>query len=182
MYMAMGDNDSAYHCLTTSVQENPNYARALSRLSELEVRMHRYDDAVTHARRAVAEVPDEPVPQTNLGVALGLKGEHKEALRHFRRAYDLQPDSWLRLVNLGLAYINVKQTDSAFLYLRNVITAPPSLHVKPTVYAALTEVAIAQGEFSIAEQALAKFRSSGSDVQRAQRLTEMLREAKAGGK
>lgn len=180
MYMDMDDNQLAYHCLTTSIQKNPNYIRALSKLSELEVKMHRIDDAIKHARRAVAQDPNEPITQTNLGIALGLKGDHQEALRHFRRAYDLQPNFWERSINLGLAYTNVKQADSAFVYLRDVVTAPPNLRVKPSVYAALTEVAIAQRDYAIAEQALTKYRLVASDAERARQLTEMLRDAEAG--
>ena len=179
MYMAMGDFKSAYHCLTTSIKINPKYIRSLSKLSELEVQMRRPEDAIEHARQAVALDPNEPITQTDLGIALALTGDQEEALKHFRRAYDLQPDFWERYVNLGLAYSNVNQDDSALVYLRDVLTAPPNLSIRPSVYAALAEVAITQRDYAVAEQALAKYRLVATDAERARKLTEMLRKAKS---
>jgi tetratricopeptide (TPR) repeat protein len=52
----------------------------------------KHDEAASYYRRALVVEPKNPGIYFNLGVALGNKGELKEAIEHFRRAIDLKPD------------------------------------------------------------------------------------------
>jgi Flp pilus assembly protein TadD len=182
MFKAMGDMKSAYRSLVRSVQINPNDLRPLSNLSKLEMQMDLFDDAVKHAQMAAKLDPNHPIVQTDLGIALSLVGNSDGALQAFRRAYTLDPSSWEYKMNLGLGYANVGQDDSALTYLRVVLTPPPHRPPKASVYASLAEVAIAERQFSIAEQAIKLYRTSGYSQERLQELTQKLQQAMAASK
>ena len=182
MYMAMGDAKSAYECLTTSVRINPDDLRPLSNLSKVETQLDMFDDAVKHARMAIELDPNQPIVQTDLGIALAMKGDYKGALPAFRRAHELKPKAWDYMVNLGLAFTSVGETDSTLALLGVYLNPPPDNPPPGSLYAALAEAAIAEGQFTVAEQALQRYRASGYEPKLLQKLTQDLQKAMASDK
>jgi len=83
--------DQAIEHLREAVRITPSFA-ALNNLGVNLERQLKHDEAIYYYRKALLIEPQNPGIHFNLGVALGNKGELKEAAEHFRQAINLKPD------------------------------------------------------------------------------------------
>jgi tetratricopeptide (TPR) repeat protein len=77
------------------------------------LRQRRADDAERLLRDQVEARPDDPIAQSNLGVAFSAQGRHEDAALCFRRAAELKPDYAEAHYNLGTALAALGKTDEA---------------------------------------------------------------------
>ena len=91
------------------LESSPNDVQALVELSLCYGRMHRSDEAIRMARRAVELAPEYAPALCALGVELFLRDENDEAESELRRAIDLDPE--LAAAYFPLAQVLADQGD-----------------------------------------------------------------------
>ncbi len=83
--------------LRHAVALNPNLAEARLALAHLLVNIGRADEALPHARRAIALDPLSPLVNSLAGSFIGIAGHKDEARKHIDKTLELEPDSWIAM-------------------------------------------------------------------------------------
>lgn len=88
-------------------------------------RTRRYQDAVTHLRKAVELRPRDVTSISNLGAALTELGDKAAAVAAFRRALKIDPANQGAVRNMVVAMMQENKADEAIAVLRRALTADP---------------------------------------------------------
>jgi TolB-like protein/DNA-binding winged helix-turn-helix (wHTH) protein/Tfp pilus assembly protein PilF len=83
--------------LRHAVALNPNLAEARIALAHLLANIGRPDEALPHARRAIALDPLSPLVNSLAGSFIGMAGHKAEARRRIDKTLELEPDSWVAM-------------------------------------------------------------------------------------
>lgn len=83
--------EAALRYLQTALDQDPAYFPALLNAGQIAGRLGRYDQAITHLRRAIAIRPDDPEGWYFLGLGLSSTGDRTEAIAALRRSLELSP-------------------------------------------------------------------------------------------
>lgn len=106
----------------------PNDAELLCKLAGTLHRLHRFDEAATAYRQALAPDPDAPGAagiHNDLGVVLIALGDLDGAIESFGRAIALKPDFCEAYNNLGVVHKNRKDLDEAARCYRRALEIKP---------------------------------------------------------
>jgi tetratricopeptide (TPR) repeat protein len=125
-----GDFRGALENLRIAVQREPDDPFVHLEMASLSYRVGRTDDAVTHARRALALAPDDAdVLQGAAEVFLGLADERTELLAEGQQALErllaVREDDPTTLHALGRLYQAKGETDKAEEMFRRLVAAEP---------------------------------------------------------
>jgi len=88
----------------------------------------RFEDAISHFRRALAIKPDYVRALGNLGVALESQGKVDEAISCYIRAIQIKPKSPLMYYDLGIAHESLGKIDEAIRYYRKALELKPDYY------------------------------------------------------
>ncbi len=88
-------------------------------------RAGRFEEAITHYRRALARKPDDATSHVNLGAALAAQGQVEEAVTSFKRALALKPDYVEAHVNLGVALAAQNRVQEAVESYKRALAIKP---------------------------------------------------------
>jgi len=96
-----------------ALEISPSWARGYNRLGLAYAQKGMLDEAVTALRKAVELGPERPDFLADLAFVQALRGEIEAALESLRRAkaHPIEP------FNIGRAYVALRQSDSAFVWL-----------------------------------------------------------------
>lgn len=89
--MDAGAQAHALPLLEEAAQLGPGSSRLYSALSRCHLSLHRAEESVAHARRAVELAPSDPSAHRQLGEALDARGDKAEAIASYHRAVELDP-------------------------------------------------------------------------------------------
>ena len=101
---------------------------------------NKIDESIALYRKAIAIYADDPDFQINLGVALGDKGNFKEAETTLNHALTLAPQNWTVPYNLGnVLYQEKKYQDAVNAWTRSIAMSPPD-HFKKKAESNIAQV------------------------------------------
>jgi tetratricopeptide (TPR) repeat protein len=86
----------------------------------------RFDEAAAIYREILKSLPDEPGILMNLGMALAMSGQSKEAIQPLSRALELQPTLMPAALFLGQSHLDLGQPEQAMAPLQKFVTAEPA--------------------------------------------------------
>jgi len=99
-WLEYGDSVLATHAFEKAVAADSRYGPAHNNLGQIYFDgLDMYQAAVAFDRAAQL-MPDNPIPQNNLGLALETGGKLEHAIGHYQRAYELDPTNAEFLGNL----------------------------------------------------------------------------------
>jgi len=109
--------DSAIGLMNQLISENPNYAKALSKLGEMYGKyLNNIDKSIEYMLKAYSISPDDATLLENLGVAFGFKKDFKRSIEFFKKAIVIKPDEPQIYVNLANSYLNLGNKQKADEY------------------------------------------------------------------
>ena len=86
----------------------------------------RFDEAVSHIEKALAEMPDDAQAHSNLGLALKDLNRLEEAARHFHEALKLGPNNPRTYNNIGNVYRELGRLDDSIASYRRALIIQPN--------------------------------------------------------
>jgi tetratricopeptide (TPR) repeat protein len=86
----------------------------------------RFDEAAAIYREILQKLPDEPGILMNLGMALAMSGQSKEAIQPLSRALELRPTLMPAALFLGQSHLDLGQPEQAIAPLQKFVTAQPA--------------------------------------------------------
>ena len=87
---------------------------------------NRFDEAAAIYREILQKMPDEPGIMMNLGMALAMSGQPKEAIQPLSRALELRPTLMPAALFLGQSHLDLGQPEQAIAPLQKFVTAQPT--------------------------------------------------------
>jgi tetratricopeptide (TPR) repeat protein len=87
---------------------------------------NRFDEAAAIYREILQKLPDEPGILMNLGMALAMSGQSKEAIQPLSRALELRPTLMPAALFLGQSHLDLGQPEQAIAPLEKFVTAQPT--------------------------------------------------------
>ncbi len=124
LYFHAGDYESAIERLDRSFEIRPDPG-ALHLKGVCQLHLKRFDEALIHVGRALAQVPDHPEVIHNYGLVLHKLGRNQEALVHFDRALALKPDFLEALNHRGSALGELHRFDEALASFAHAVALKP---------------------------------------------------------
>ena len=94
-------------------------------LANVLFKQNRVDEAIEHARRAVAIAPGYAQAHNDLGVGLALQGRHEDAIEQYELALAIEPKNDEARSNWGVAMARRGDLDGAIVQYRSALTANP---------------------------------------------------------
>jgi len=85
----------------------------------------RFEEAIPVYRELVKDLPDNPGPLMNLGMALHMAGHEREAVKEFQEVLRLEAAHMPARLFLGAAYLSLKQPGKAVEPLQTVVQGQP---------------------------------------------------------
>jgi tetratricopeptide (TPR) repeat protein len=85
----------------------------------------KFEEAIPVYRELVKDLPDNPGPVMNLGLALHMAGHEREAVKEFQEVLKLAPGHLPARLFLGAAYLAVKEPGKAVEPLQVVVQSQP---------------------------------------------------------
>jgi len=85
----------------------------------------KFEEAIPIYRELVKELPDNPGPVMNLGMALHMAGYEEEAVREFQEVLKLEPGHLPARLFLGAAYLALREPNKAVEPLQVVVRTQP---------------------------------------------------------
>jgi Flp pilus assembly protein TadD len=150
----LGDIDSATQALENHLARFENDAEVMIRLSDLLMRLKRYDEADQHLHFAVLLEEANPTPLVMRGNIKLALGERSAARTYYLRALDVNPTHAPALFNLGnLAMADGQFEDAAVLFASAHAQAPNDARLA-------NNLAIAQKELGRLNEAEATLRAA----------------------
>jgi tetratricopeptide (TPR) repeat protein len=120
--VAEGDLDKAEKMLSQALQRAPDLARAHFFLGQVMKSRGRYDEALSHFRRAYDQYPRDRVVLNEMGRTLFLQEKHAQAVETLGKVLKIDPEDLQAHYNLMLAYGALGRKEEAErerkLYLR----------------------------------------------------------------
>ena len=89
------------------------------------VEKQRFDEAITHFRKALEVDPTYPEAHNGLGRALAEKGSLNKAIAHFQKALEVNPYYAEAHNNLGVAVLRKGKADKAIAHFEKALQANP---------------------------------------------------------
>jgi Flp pilus assembly protein TadD len=90
------------------------------------IQTKRFDEAVNHIERALAEKPDDPQAHSNLGLALKDLNQPEEAERHFHESLKIDPNNPRVYNNLGGVYVELHRVEDAIRCYQQALAIQPA--------------------------------------------------------
>ncbi len=87
---------------------------------------NRFDEAAAIYREILQKLPDEPGILMNLGMALSMSGQPKEAIQPLSRALELRPTLMPAALFLGQSHLDLGQPEQAIAPLEKFVAAQPA--------------------------------------------------------
>jgi tetratricopeptide (TPR) repeat protein len=87
---------------------------------------NRFDEAAAIYREILQKLPDEPGILMNLGMALSMSGQPKEAIQPLSRALELRPTLMPAALFLGQSHLDLGQPEQAIAPLQKFVAAQPA--------------------------------------------------------
>ena len=87
---------------------------------------NRFDEAAAIYREILQKLPDEPGILMNLGMALAMSGQPKEAIQPLSRALELRPTLMPAALFLGQSHLDLGQPEQAIAPLEKFVAAQPT--------------------------------------------------------
>ena len=109
----VGKNDVAVDLITKALAIKPDFAEALSNLSNAFRELGRLDEAVSHCHKAIDLKPDFSMAHNNLGAALQTLGKLDEAVVSYHKALAIKPDYAEAHINLAIVLNSCGQQSEA---------------------------------------------------------------------
>ncbi len=125
-FLDKDDLVKAEEALRKSIESNPNYPPALSRLACLCLLKEKDKEAEELLLRAL-QVEASADIYNNLGVLFAKKKEFQQGVNYFKRAIDLNPKNSDSYVNLSLLFEEVGELEKAAYFLRKAKELNPSI-------------------------------------------------------
>jgi tetratricopeptide (TPR) repeat protein len=121
----LGETDAAVAECALAIRDDPGNVDAHTTLGNIRNQQGRFAEAIRHYRAILAQVPDDALSLSNLGVALARTGQLDEAIAMHRRAVVARPDSADFHMNMGAALMMAQRTDEALVALRAAVRIDP---------------------------------------------------------
>jgi Tfp pilus assembly protein PilF len=118
--------DSALAAFRRSYSINSTEPRVLRQLAMAEARKNILDSAEVHISLAINREPRNADNYAILGSVLYKRGKFKDALDALRQSLALKPNNFNQIANLGKLHYQLRQFDSAAVYLYRGIMIDPS--------------------------------------------------------
>jgi tetratricopeptide (TPR) repeat protein len=112
-----------------ALEKNPGNFAALKGIGYSFLLQDRPAEAERYFRDAQAAVPEEPLNNTNLGVALALLGREREAIFYFEKALSKKPNDPAIHENLGQAFEALGDKDQATYHFEIAKRLEPDIMV-----------------------------------------------------
>jgi tetratricopeptide (TPR) repeat protein len=87
---------------------------------------NRFDEAAAIYREILQKLPDEPGILMNLGMALSMSGQPKDAIQPLSRALELRPTLMPAALFLGQSHLDLGQPEQAIAPLQKFVAAQPA--------------------------------------------------------
>ena len=87
---------------------------------------NKFDEAAAIYREILQKLPDEPGILMNLGMALSMSGQSKEAIQPLARALELRPTLMPAALFLGQSHLDLGQPEQAIAPLEKFVAAQPA--------------------------------------------------------
>jgi adenylate cyclase len=133
--MSPEDCARAKEFLTRAIDLDPNFAAAHARITipliaestmyEVRDLGSAVEEALTHARRAIALDPDDAVGRSRLSVVLALNGDYDGALAEGQRAVAMAPNSAIALADVGMTLRFAGKLREGIQYLQEGLKRDP---------------------------------------------------------
>jgi tetratricopeptide (TPR) repeat protein len=108
---------------------------------------------------------DRAATFVNLGIILHARGENEEAMMDFKQCLSIMPDQADAYLNLGVAYVTLKQYDTALTNIEKGISLHPS------------DMSVAYYDRGVAEEQLGRLSDAYRDYQSAATIAPKFTEA-----
>jgi len=108
------------------LKQKPNHVESLNILAfTLASFTERFDEALVHAKKAIALAPEDPFVMDSIGFVYFRMGNYNSAINYFNQAFSLSHDPDIA-VHLGEALWNSGQKEQAKQVLQNALEETPS--------------------------------------------------------
>ncbi len=127
-YRRLEENDKAIEAYYRSLEAGADLASQPglhSNLGNTLGRMGRYEEAISHMKKAISLRPDKADYYFNLGNILGMAGRYKEAAPYFETSIRLNPGNTRALKLLGITYARMGEKEKAKTYLEQYLRKVP---------------------------------------------------------
>jgi tetratricopeptide (TPR) repeat protein len=122
IYDAEGKASKALEMYEKALEINPNFAPAANNLAWLLLEQDQDPDrSLMLAKKAKAQLPDDPRVADTLGLACIVKGLYASAIAELSDAAEKMPENATVLYHLGLAYWKNEEKDQAVEALENAL-------------------------------------------------------------
>jgi tetratricopeptide (TPR) repeat protein len=99
---------------------------ALANQAKQAMATDKFDEAAAIYREILRKLPDEPGILMNLGMALAMAGQPKEAIQPLSRALELRPTLMNAALFLGQSHLDLGQPEQAIAPLEKFVAAQPA--------------------------------------------------------
>ncbi|MEW6327168.1 MAG: glycosyltransferase [Thermodesulfobacteriota bacterium] len=120
-----GKKEKAEHYLHRAVSAHPEKAIAHHQLAFRYIRAQDYVMAKKVLVEALSLHPEDSLLLEDMGVLMGLKGEHQEALGYFRKAAEFAPDRVSIYVNMAVACEELSLFEEAIDAYKHILALEP---------------------------------------------------------
>jgi tetratricopeptide (TPR) repeat protein len=122
IYETQGNRAQACEMYDQALEINPDFSPAANNLAYLMLEQAQDPDrALNLAKKAKAQLPDDPNVMDTLGVAFIAKGLYSSAISELSGAADKLPQNPIVLYHLGLAHWKNGDRDQALVALQNAL-------------------------------------------------------------
>jgi tetratricopeptide (TPR) repeat protein len=121
VYHQLQDYESALKTFNAGLARYPDDATLLFNAAATEVKLERFDAALSHADKALAVSASDPALHALRGTVLRKLGRQKEAVEAFRKAAELDAKSARAQYNLGNVYYELGRKEEALDSFRQAI-------------------------------------------------------------
>lgn len=129
-HLSHGEWEAAAASYRSSIELEPECARAHNNLGQALMRLERRTEAIASYRRATQLAPEHASAHNNLGIALCEEGEIEAGLESYRRALALDPKLAEAHHNYGNALLRLQRPQEALqCYDRALVLKPESVAV-----------------------------------------------------
>ena len=126
-YFALHHYKQAHKAYLETVNLQPFYPQAWSRIGFLRHRSGDLQGAHSAYQKALQQKPDYPAALNNLGLLLFAMGDLPDASKQFRKALSLEPDYAEACHNRAIILTQQKRVDEALSYYRKTLEIAPNL-------------------------------------------------------
>ena len=126
-YAALGKFDLAIKSYNTSIELNPEYAKAHYNLAGSLYEVNNLDGAIDSYQKSIIIDPSNAQAHNNLGNVFKEIGQNDNAFKSFRKALDINPDYIEANYSIGALHQDLGQLESAVHSFKKVLLIKPNL-------------------------------------------------------